>query len=107
MSTYYNDYPKEKGDKNNPYYRCSSCKIHDPSINGVLENHASFCEYRKMKELELAVQSPVRRTDLIRIRDLLLPLLNCRIFHSESMDIDDYATNDLLSAIEELNELIK
>lgn len=106
MSTYY-DYPKEKGDKNNPYYRCSSCKIHDPTINGVLENHASFCEYRKKKELELAVQSPVRRTDLIRIRDLLLPLLDCRIFHSESMDIDDYATNDLLSAIEELNELIK
>lgn len=107
MSTYYYDYPKEKGDKNNPYYRCSSCKIHDPAINGVLENHASFCEYRKKKELELAVQSPVTRTDLIYIRDLLLPLLDCRIFHTESMDIDDYATNDLLSAIQKLNELIK
>lgn len=107
MSTYYYDYPKEKGDKNNPYYRCSSCKIYDPSINGVLENHASFCEYRKKKELELAVQSPILRTDLIEIRNLLLPLLDCKIFCENSMDIDNYAIDDLFSAILKLNQLIK
>jgi len=36
---YYNDYPNEPIGGDNPYYRCSYCKISDPQINGYLENH--------------------------------------------------------------------
>jgi hypothetical protein len=43
---YYNDYPKEPIGAGNPYYCCSYCKISDPQINGQLENHAEWCEYR-------------------------------------------------------------
>ena len=107
MSTFYNDYPKVKRDKKNPYYSCSYCGVHDPSINGYLENHLPSCQYRKNKELELAVQSPILRTDLIEIRDLLLPLLDCKIFCENSMDIDSYAIDHLYSAILKLNQLIK
>jgi hypothetical protein len=48
---YYNDYPNEPIGDGNPYYRCSYCKISDPEINGYLENHAEWCEYR-IKKLE-------------------------------------------------------
>ena len=43
---YYCDYPNEPIGGDNPYYRCSYCKISDPQINGYLENHAEWCEYR-------------------------------------------------------------
>ena len=43
---YYNDYPTEPIGGDNPYYRCSYCKISDPQINGQLKNHAEWCEYR-------------------------------------------------------------
>ena len=43
---YYNDYPTEPIGGDNPYYRCSYCKISDPQINGYLENHEEWCEYR-------------------------------------------------------------
>jgi len=43
---YYCDYPTEPIGGDNPYYRCSYCKISDPQINGYLENH----EERKESE---------------------------------------------------------
>ena len=43
---YYCDYPNEPIGGDNPYYRCSYCKISDPQINGYLENHQEWCEYR-------------------------------------------------------------
>jgi len=39
---YYNDYPNEPIGGDNPYYRCSYCKISDPQINGYLENHEEW-----------------------------------------------------------------
>lgn len=55
---YYFDYPTERVGKGNPYYCCSYCKVPDPAINGSLENHLEWCEYRRLKileqELELA-----------------------------------------------------
>jgi hypothetical protein len=36
--------------KNNPYQCCAYCKVSDPVINGSLENHLEWCEYRQNKE---------------------------------------------------------
>ena len=47
---YHSDYPKEPFGGSNPYYCCSFCKLGDPQINGKIENHASWCEYRISKE---------------------------------------------------------
>jgi hypothetical protein len=49
---YYTDYPTEPIGGRNPYYRCSYCKISVPEINGYLERHSEWCEYRinKMKK---------------------------------------------------------
>jgi hypothetical protein len=49
---YYNDYPTEPIGKGNPYHCCSYCKVSVPSINGNLENHLEWCEYRRLKTLE-------------------------------------------------------
>jgi hypothetical protein len=51
---YYHDYPNEPIGGDNPYYRCSYCKRSDPEINGYLERHEEWCEYRikKLEELE-------------------------------------------------------
>lgn len=46
----YNDYPREPIAKNNPYQCCAYCKVSDPAINGSLENHMEWCEYRQKKE---------------------------------------------------------
>jgi len=62
---YYTDYPTEPIGGGNPYYRCSHCKMSVPEINGYLERHAEWCEYRinKMEKktdekiLELAKSS--------------------------------------------------
>ena len=50
---YYTDYPTEPIGGGNPYYRCSYCKRSVPEINGYLERHAEWCEYRinKMKKM--------------------------------------------------------
>ena len=48
--TYHTDYPKEPIGGGNPYKRCAYCGISDPQINGEIENHADWCEYRKQKE---------------------------------------------------------
>lgn len=49
---YYNDYPKETIGRGNPYYCCAWCKVSVPEINGSLERHLEWCEYRKAKTLE-------------------------------------------------------
>jgi hypothetical protein len=46
---YYHDYPNEPIGGDNPYYRCSYCKRSDPEINGYLERHEEWCEYRIKK----------------------------------------------------------
>jgi len=43
---YYHDYPNEPIGGDNPYYRCSYCKRSDPEINGYIERHEEWCEYR-------------------------------------------------------------
>lgn len=48
----------------------------------------------------------VSTNDLIEIRNLLMPILNCKIFCAESADIDNYAESDLYLAIDKLNSLI-
>ena len=50
---YYTDYPKEPIGGDNPYYRCAHCKISDPQINGQLNKHTTWCEYRKQKENDI------------------------------------------------------
>src|SRR4051812_8893391 len=50
---YYDGYPNEPIGGGNPYYMCSSCKLSDPQINGKIENHLEWCEYRLKKEKEL------------------------------------------------------
>ena len=49
MNQYYHDYPNEPIGGDNPYYRCSYCKRSDPEINGYLERHEEWCEYRIKK----------------------------------------------------------
>ena len=49
-TTYYSDYPNEPIGGGNPYYCCSHCKVSDPQINGKIENHRDWCEYRIEKE---------------------------------------------------------
>lgn len=36
-------------------YCCKYCEVSDPEINGDLHKHSEWCEYRKIKELELKV----------------------------------------------------
>ena len=50
---YYNDYANEPIGGSNPYYRCVHCKVSGPEINGRLEKHATWCEYRQRKEFEI------------------------------------------------------
>lgn len=44
------DYENEPIGGGNPYYRCKHCKVSDPQINGRIEGHAEWCEYRQHKE---------------------------------------------------------
>lgn len=44
------DDPKEPIGDGNPYYCCKYCKISDPKINGKLDNHMTWCEYRISKQ---------------------------------------------------------
>jgi len=47
---YRDDYPNEPIGDGNPYYRCSSCGISDPEINGRIEGHLPSCAWRIEKE---------------------------------------------------------
>jgi hypothetical protein len=49
---YFCDYETEPIGGGNPYYRCVHCKRSDPEINGRLDRHMSWCEYRTRKEAE-------------------------------------------------------
>lgn len=50
---YDNSYPKEPIGGTNPYWCCASCGKSDPAINGRLQNHHTWCEYRFRKESEV------------------------------------------------------
>ena len=52
MRKYRNDYPQEPIGGGNPYYQCARCKRSVPSINGKIEGHEEWCEWRKYVELE-------------------------------------------------------
>lgn len=68
--TYYSDYDNEPIGRDNPYYRCVHCKVSDPEINGRLEGHREWCEYRIKKEKELEIL----KTEDINIKDILFVL---------------------------------
>jgi hypothetical protein len=57
---YYHDYPTEPIGGGNPYYRCVHCKRSDPEINGRLEKHDQFCQYRQEMEAKLTQWLKVR-----------------------------------------------
>lgn len=48
----FNDYPTKPIGGRNPYYCCAYCGVSQPAINGNLENHLEWCEYRRLKTLE-------------------------------------------------------
>jgi len=48
---YYGDYPRKPIGGDNPYSCCAYCEVSAPAINGSLENHREWCEYRKLKQL--------------------------------------------------------
>lgn len=64
MKNYYCDYPTEPIGGGNPYYRCVSCKISDPQINGQLENHAKDCEWVANKRIQLSTEKATK--DLLK-----------------------------------------
>ncbi len=68
--TYYSDYDNEPIGGSNSYYRCVYCKVSDPEINGRLEGHREWCEYRLRKEKELKISE----TEGINIKDILFVL---------------------------------
>lgn len=43
----------------NPYYKCASCHISDPEINGNLLNHSDSCSYREEVEEDLILQEKI------------------------------------------------
>jgi len=50
---YHSDYDSVPTDEpSNPYYCCVHCHITDPQINGEIEGHAEWCDYRIKKEAE-------------------------------------------------------
>lgn len=49
---YRDDYPKKRIGKGNPYYECACCGVSDPEINGRIEGHRVYCEWRKREEHE-------------------------------------------------------
>ena len=51
------DYPNEPIGGGNPYWRCVSCKRSDPEINGRLEGHLEWCEFRRKKESDTEKES--------------------------------------------------
>lgn len=56
---YDDDYPTEAIGGGNPYYRCVSCKRSSPEINGNIDKHAPWCDYRisKIKKIPSAKDS--------------------------------------------------
>ncbi len=46
---HHSDYPKRPIGGGNPYHCCAHCGRSDPEINGVIEKHEEWCEYRIKK----------------------------------------------------------
>ena len=57
---YNSDYKNEPIGGGNPYYRCAYCKVSDPEINGRIEGHREWCEYRRRKESEAEQQATTK-----------------------------------------------
>lgn len=47
---YHDDYETEPIGGGNPYHRCAHCQRSVPEINGRIDRHESWCEYRQAKE---------------------------------------------------------
>ena len=60
---YHGDYGREPIGGGNPYYRCVNCKVSAPEINGRLEGHRHWCEYRQRKEMEAATHQPTKEAE--------------------------------------------
>ena len=79
---FYWDFPNEPIGNGNPYYRCSSCKISEPQINGSLEGHLDYCEFRKSKENERPVKQYPLKSDIMykcfraRLKELHRDMMN-------------------------------
>jgi hypothetical protein len=61
---YRDDYPKEPIGGSNPYWRCKSCHRSAPGINGQLDRHETWCNWRKTQEAyahAAAMESAVNR----------------------------------------------
>ncbi len=106
METVYLDYPSESLDERNPYKCCSSCGKSVPEINGKLEGHYEWCEWRKKMEANLSnVSRLVDKHKLYvvmeYIRDLDMMTINS-IWKSKelatlrALHIDGYVNEHLL-----------
>jgi len=74
---YHSDYPSvPTNDRSNPYYMCAHCGETDPAINGRIEGHAEWCEYRIRKEAEVKQKDNINHKILARnIRHRLADML--------------------------------
>ena len=61
----YFDYPTEPIGGSNPNYKCASCGMSVPEINGRLEGHLDFCEWRIM--MENPKVSELQYTDAVQL----------------------------------------
>ena len=58
---YRNDYPQVPIGGGNPYSKCARCHRSVPEINGEIDGHEDWCEWRKHVELE-------EESDALRLR---------------------------------------
>ena len=91
---YYHDYPNEPIGGDNPYYRCSYCKRSDPEINGYLERHEEWCEYRIKKTGGTGMTKNKQLTEYIKE---VLNLANDNV--EVSVYDEDNNTDDLSNGI--------
>lgn len=52
----YNDFPTKPIGGGNPYYCCAYCEVSVPQLNGELNSHRDWCEYRKQKVAEEEIE---------------------------------------------------
>lgn len=88
---YWSDYPRERIAKNNPYKCCAYCKVSDPAINGSLENHMEWCEYRQRKLREEELELLKLEVECLKI-DAQKPVY--RVVHG-CVDFGEAPTEDL------------
>lgn len=98
MHTAYDDgYLKERIDGRNPYSRCVHCKKTTPEINGQLENHAEWCEYRTRREREAKYQ------DLLVLSRMMGEALRECLDGNPELDHPE-ASRELLELLDEFTE---